>query len=398
MNAEAKLLRSAGLEVIQHDADNGEDGWRSMRRTLKLALSSAWSQSSWHLVRHLCRLYRPDILHVHNFWTALTPSVHAAAHSEGVPTVQTLHNYRLLCTNALLLRNDKPCVECVGKLPWRGVVHKCYRNSLPSSAAVAHMIVSNRARQTWHRHVNAFIALSHFSRWMLQAGGVPQDRLFVKPNFVEDPGETATQPSQSRTMAYVGRLSREKGVGGLLAAWALLAPSERGRLVIVGAGPEERALRESARSLGLSEPEVVFAGPKQPAEVLATIATARALIQPSICFENSPRSVLEAFACGRSVIASDIGALGEIVGPHVGMRVPSNDPGSLAAAMARLLREPIFANELGRNARAEFLARYSATVNLDRLLEIYKLAAQWRHLPEGGRDLSARAMSTSSVN
>ena len=149
MNAEAKLLRSAGLEVIQHDADNSEDGWRSMRRTLKLALSSAWSQSSWHLVRHLCRLHRPDILHVHNFWTALTPSVHAAAHSEGVPTVQTLHNYRLLCTNALLLRNDKPCVECVGKSPWRGVVHKCYRNSFASSAAVARMIVSNRARQTW---------------------------------------------------------------------------------------------------------------------------------------------------------------------------------------------------------------------------------------------------------
>jgi glycosyltransferase involved in cell wall biosynthesis len=195
----------------------------------------------------------PDILHVHNFWTALTPSVHAAAHSEGVPTVQTLHNYRLLCTNSLLLRNNKPCVECVGKLPWRGIVHKCYRSSFASSAAVARMIVCNRARQTWHRHVNAFIALSQFSRCMLQAGGVPPDRLFVKPNFVEDPGETATQPSQSRTMAYAGRLSREKGVDGLLAAWALLVPSERGRLVIVGAGPEERALRESARSLGLSE-------------------------------------------------------------------------------------------------------------------------------------------------
>jgi glycosyltransferase involved in cell wall biosynthesis len=375
VSAEAHLLRRAGVEVTEHFVDNGTDGVVRLRQSVALALSSAWSQSSQTLVAELCRKHRPDILHVHNFWMALTPSVHLAARSCGVATVQTLHNYRLLCANALLLRNGKPCQDCVGRVPWRGVVRRCYRDSFISSGAVARMIVFNRARHTWERDVDAFVALSEFSRAVFEAAGLPRDRLFVKPNFVDDPGPPRAKPSDSNTIVYVGRLSREKGVNTLLSAWAIVNPSVRGRLVIVGTGPMEDELRRQAASLGLAEPEVVFTGIKTPSEVLAALGRARALVQPSLCSENSPRTVLEAFSCGCPVVASDIGALKEIVRDGVGIRSAPNGVPALAKKIEMLLCEPGFADALGRNAREEFRSRYAPEVNLTQLLRIYELAA-----------------------
>ncbi len=158
--AETDLLRSRGVEVLRLDAHNEADPRVDLKGALRLALNSHWSSESYRGVREICRKFRPDVAHVHNFWMRLSPAVHAAFRDTGLPTVQTLHNFRLFCTNAQFQRSGHQCEDCLGRVPWRGVVRRCYRHSFLASAAVARMIITNRARGTWQEQVNAFIALS----------------------------------------------------------------------------------------------------------------------------------------------------------------------------------------------------------------------------------------------
>src|SRR5439155_5507214 len=193
--AEARLLRARGVEVRELTLDNDVTPDHLLQETFRMARNSAWSKSSYEYVRNVCEEFRPDVAHVHNFWMRLSPSVHVACRSAGVPTVQTLHNFRLLCTNGQFNRSGFTCEDCLGKIPWRGIVRRCYRESFVASAAVARMIVSNRIRGTWDSYVDAFVALSQHSRSRFVAGGLPAERMFVKPNFIEDPGPACSAPS-----------------------------------------------------------------------------------------------------------------------------------------------------------------------------------------------------------
>ena len=187
--AEVDNLRAHGVEVIDQQFDNDVSTGSGAAGNLRLALGSAWSRRSHREVLQLCEKHRPDVAHVQNFWMKLSPSVHDACHAAGVPTVQALRNFRLLCANALFLRRSEVCEDCLGKLPWRGVVRRCYRNSAAASAAVSQMIWFNRRRGTWERDVDALIASTEHSRSKFIAGNLPADRIFVKPNFVDDPGQ-----------------------------------------------------------------------------------------------------------------------------------------------------------------------------------------------------------------
>src|SRR5208283_3273229 len=146
--AETAMLRDHGVDVVVHEVDNSGG-------LVQLARGSAWSSDSFQKIERLCRELEPDIAHVHNFWATLSPSIHAACHAACVPTVQTLHNYRLLCVNALFHRDGTVCTDCLGKIPWRGVMHRCYHDSAAASALVGHMIATNRRRDTWSE-VDAF--------------------------------------------------------------------------------------------------------------------------------------------------------------------------------------------------------------------------------------------------
>jgi len=155
VQAEVAMLRARGVEVKLATYDNDIDSEDELGELLRAGWSSAWSAKSQGDVTELCKSFHPDLIHVHNFWFRLTPAVHGAAHSLGIATVQTLHNFRLLCVNAQFLRNGKICEDCLGKAPWRGVVHRCYRNSFVNSAAVLRMIMVNRHRETWRHMVDA---------------------------------------------------------------------------------------------------------------------------------------------------------------------------------------------------------------------------------------------------
>jgi len=384
--AEAQLLRSHGIEVRQFEADNHPAAGRRASGAVRLVLSAAWSRDSYEAVRKLCDEFRPQVAHVHNFWMRLSPSVHAACRESGAATVQTLHNFRLLCANALLLRSGRPCEDCLGRSPWRGVVRRCYRGSFLASAAVARMMVVNRRQGTWERHVDAFIALTRFSRSKFIAGGLPPGRILIKPNFVEDSGQPASPPSASDVVVYAGRLSEEKGVRTLVSAWARGELRRYGRLLILGDGPARTSLEDHASSLRLSSPNVVFAGKRSASEARQAVANARAVVAPSICFENFPTVLAEAFCCGRPAVVSDLGALAEIVRHGTeGLTVEAGNEAALSGALETILRDGDLADRLGANARAAYLARYSPEQNYQMLMGIYRFAIESRGaaLPPG---------------
>ena len=301
---EISLLRAKGheVDVLEEDNDN-IGGWGSAAAT---ALSCVYSSSSARAMRQKLDQFKPDLVHIHNFFPALSPSVHYACLKAGVPVVQTLHNYRLLCPASTFQRDGRICEDCLGKLvPWPGVQHACYRQSRLASAAVANMLAVHRMLGTWRRAVTRFIALTEFGRRKFISGGLPQDKLMVKPNFVRlDPGVGTGGGGYA---LFVGRLSAEKGVETLLAAWNQSSPTRA--LKIVGDGPlapivKDAALRNSAIEwLGLCSKETV----------LGMMAHAEALIVPSVWYEGFPLVVSEAYATGLPVIVSRIGGLPELV-------------------------------------------------------------------------------------
>ena len=378
--AEADLLRERGIDVRTFEERNE---FRSAAQTVKLVWDSSWSRRSYASVQSVCRQFRPDVAHVHNFWMGLTPSVHAACHDAGVPTVQTLHNYRLLCVNALLLRDDKVCEDCIGRAPWPGVVHRCYRNSGIASAAMLRMILENRARKTWIRHVQAFITPSEYSRSKFIAAGMRPDNIFVKPNVVPDSDDTHSRPSASRMILYSGRLSEEKGLPALLDAWSRVPDRGDACLCIAGGGPSRDTLRHRATGLGIGVPVLEFVGEKSRAEIRLLLASARAAVLPSVAPESFSMTAAEALSMGRPVIASRHGALEEIVRHgQTGWLVPPGDVDALSGALTDALHDPVTADRLGEGARREYLKSFSTDRNFETLIRIYGTAigepARWQ--------------------
>ena len=379
VSAEVDNLRTHGIEVIDQQFDNDVSTGSGVAGNLRLALGAVWSRRSHQEISLLCEKYSPDVAHVQNFWMKLSPSVHDACHAAGVPTVQALRNFRLLCANALFLRHARVCEDCLGKLPWRGVVRRCYRNSAVASAAVSQMIVYNRWRGTWERDVDAFIASTEHSRSKFIAGRLPEGRIFVKPNFVDDPGNPDRPPSSSDCILYVGRLSQEKGLGLLLEAWAVAALSNLGRLLVVGDGPERAKLERKATKLGLSPASVTFMGRRPTEDVRELLGGARALVAPSLCFETFGKTVAEALAFGRPSVVSALGALGELIEDgRTGIKFPAGDVGALGQSLKLVLSGKTLADRLGRRARREYLAKYTPDRNFRMLMEIYRFAIE-RH-------------------
>jgi len=359
--AEAALLRAAGHEVVAHVVDNPEGAGAAAAALAR----STWNAAAARAVRDLARAVRPDVAHVHNTWYALSPSVYGALHDRGVPVVATLHNYRLLCVNGLLFRDGAPCTDCVGRLPWPGVRHRCYRGSAATSAAVAGMLAVHRARGTWSRDVDLWLALTGYARDQLLAGGLPADRTVVKPNTVPDPGPRARPPSASDTVVFAGRLVPEKGVAQLLDAWARAGRSPL-RLMVLGDGPLRAEL--AARRL----PGVELAGRRPPEEVRAAMLAARALVFPSRWDEPSSLVVLEALAAGLPVVAADVGAVRELA-PGATL-VPPDDVAAWSAALDRL-GDPAGLDAAGAAGRARWSAAFSPAAGLRDLEGAYARAA-----------------------
>ncbi|MGN1287664.1 MAG: glycosyltransferase [Bradyrhizobium sp.] len=361
--AEVDLLRGAGHGVETLTVSN--EAINSLAARIATTLSIADNAEGKRLVAKAIDRFRPDIVHVHNFFPLLSPAVFDVCRQKRVPAVVTLHNYRTICTGGMLLRDGRICHKCLDRGHLWGVAHRCYRGSLPGSLASAYMIAQHQRHGTWTRPGLRLIALTQFARTVFAQAGFDAGRIDVKPNFMADPG--APDPAMPRAgLLYVGRLSREKGVGVLLDAVAGTGVPLR----IVGEGPERAALE--ARAPG----HVRFLGARSRAEVLREMANAQALVVPSLWYEGFPMVVVEAFARGTPVIASEIGGLAEVVSAgKTGALAPPDDPAALRNRIAELLAVPDRAAAWGQAARAVYLARYAPDENLRLLEAIYARAA-----------------------
>lgn len=355
VEAEAALLRQHGHTVLQYGRHNNE---LQHLGQLAAATEMMWSRRTLTDLAQLFATQTIDVLHAHNTFPLISPSAYWAAARAGVPVVQTLHNFRLLCPQAMLLRNGRVCESCLGGTPLAGVVHACYRGSRAQSAAVAGMLMLHRGLGTWAHKVDRYIALNSFCRDKFIEGGLPADRIVIKPNFVEA-GPLTNGPRSG--LLYVGRLSAEKGID-VLAAAARHLPAQA--LRVAGTGPDDAPLA--------AVPAMRRLGALAPPQVAVAMAQAVALVMPSLWYENFPRTLVEAFAAGLPVIASRLGALAGLVDDgNTGLHVAPGDADDLAAKMAWALAHPEQMARMGRNARHVYEQLYTPDNNHRQLLHIY---------------------------
>lgn len=371
---QAALLRERGHAVSTLEVDNDEiAAITGLNGRLRLAIDTVWSREGARRVRAAIRATRPEILHAHNTFPLLSPAIFAAAHDEGVATVLTLHNFRLVCPSAVLFRDGAPCHDCVGlALGLPGVIHACYRGSRAATATVAAMAAFHRARRTWARDVDRFVVLAPFMRDLLTRGGFPRARMTVAPNVVARPPAIAA-PTVGPFL-FVGRLAEEKGVRVLLDAWRRL--DGRLPLEIAGSGPLEMDVRAAAAS----DASITYLGRLDRAGVDAALARSVALVVPSVWYEVCPLTIIEAFASGRPVIGSGHGGIADlIVDGESGWHVRPGDPADLAAVVSRVAADPAGRRAAGEAARRIFEERHSLDRGHGDLLQVYDAALQRRH-------------------
>jgi glycosyltransferase involved in cell wall biosynthesis len=363
--AEANLLESRGHAVLRYTLHN--DAIDGMSR-LDLARKTLFNREVYAELRRLIRSERPDVVHCTNTFPLVSPAACYAARAEGVPVVQALRNYRLLCPNALLLRDGRVCEDCLGKsVPWPAVVHGCYRDSRAASAVVAGMLAAHKAARSWQRMVSLFFTLTEFARRKLVQGGLPAGRVVVKPNFVDD--DPGVGDGAGGEVVFVGRLSPEKGIDTLLSAWQQV----RGPVVlkVVGDGP----LVDRVQAAAAQDPRIQWLGRIAQPQVLKLLGGAACLVMPSVWYETFGRTIIEAFARGTPAVVSRLGAMAELVDDgRTGLHFQAGDAADLAARVQALLADKGRLALMRRQARAEFEAKYTADINYGLLRDLYARA------------------------
>ncbi len=362
VDGEAQLLEKGGHRVERCIVDNREMVAGRPLGALRTALRARRNPATARRVRELLREAPLDVAHVHNFFPVLSPALHEELSRRGVPVVQTLHNYRLVCANGLLLREGRVCEDCVVRGPWNAVRHGCYRGSRAQTLVWADLVAHHRARDTWRRHVDRFAAPTAFAARALVAAGLPSERIAVLPLVLEDPGEPAPPGSGA---VFVGRLSPEKGVDLLIDAWREM---EGAPLAIVGDGPAAEPLRARARGVA----GVRFLGACDRHGVLRALREAAFAVVPSRWYEISPFAAIEAMACGRPVVGWRGGALAELVPEgRAGLHFEALEAGSVAGACRRLLSDAALGVQLAGGAREVYLERHAPDIALALREQLY---------------------------
>ena len=354
---EAELLSEAGHDVQLWSPSPSDLSTLGLAR---LGVGAVWSRAAVKEVRRLVRRQRTEIVHCHNLFPMLSPAVLSAAAAEGASVVMTLHSYRLFCLPSTFLRDGRICEDCLGHIPWRGVMHRCYRGSTLGSSALAGSLTLHRGLKTFDR-VSLYLAVSDFLRDKYIQAGIPKERIAVKPNFVHS---VPRRQGPGEYFLFLGRLSPEKGLSTLLEAW----PQTSGLLVVAGQGPELERLPEDS--------SVEYRGNLAPADLSALLGRARALLVPSQSYEGAPRVVLEAYAAGVPVVGSRIGGLPSLIEDgESGLLVPPSDAAAWAAAVRRLMIDEEV-ERLGERAWQLWNEHYSPTRGLQNLEAAYAVSLE----------------------
>lgn len=368
VDAEVSLLREAGHRVELFERRSDDIAAMSVARKALVPLRVPWNPGARSALAEQLRRERPDVVHVHNTFPLLSPSVLGACRDVGVPVVATLHNYTQICPTGTLYRDGATCTACAGKVPFPAVRHGCYRGSAAASVPVALNLLVNRRR--WWSTVSRFLCISDAQRRTLIANGMPSDLLTVKYNFVDD--TDVRRAGSGEYLLYLGRLAEEKGVRLLMAAWDRIA-SAGGLgvpLVIAGAGP----LSDEVATWAHGRADVRFAGLQDKTGCRALIAKAIAVVVPSQWLETFGLVVVEAMAAGVPSVVAGHSSLAELVDDGVtGLTHTPGDAVSLASALGQIVRAP---SSLGHAARARYEQEFTRTVGLANLVTAYHRAIE----------------------
>jgi glycosyltransferase involved in cell wall biosynthesis len=365
--AEANLLQQQGCAVELLEEDNRRVDQLGKART---AMRTIWSSESFHRIHDKLRTGKFDVLHVQNFFPLWSPSVYYAAAKCNVPVVQTLRNYRLMCVNAVFFRDSHVCEDCLGKrFAWPGILHACYRDSRAGSAVVAGMNGIHHLAGTWRTKIHVYVALTEFAREKYITGGLPAEKIVVKPNFVyPSPPPGAGKGGYA---LFVGRLSSEKGIATLLQAWQSAAPALS--LKIVGDGPLSSIVQHASRQ----NQAIEYLGRRSSDDVMQLMAQAEFLVFPTEYYEGMPRTVIESFAVGTPVVASNLGSTANMIVPgETGFQFMPGSVSELRERVEWCSQNLDQLRAMRSNARQVFENNYTGVANARMLLAIYKRAQE----------------------
>jgi len=361
VRSEIALLRQYGHRVTEFSRDNAVIADYGPARKACLFFSTTWNHRVYQELRRLIREIRPAVAHCHNLVPLITPAAYYACRAEGVPVVQTLHNFRLRCPAGTMFRADTACQECRGGSA-RAVTLGCYRGSRAQTAAMALMLNAHRRAGTFERMVNRYSVPSEFCAQQMTRKDISRDKIVVRPNFLlKDPG--ARHASENFAL-FVGRLCEEKGVRQIIRTWRRMPHIP---LVVVGEGP----LREEAQRT--APKNVIFWGALPPAETLLRMKAARFLVFPSVGYETFGMAVLEAGACGVATVGSRLGAIPELVQEgRTGLLFDPHNGDELAAKVEWAWSHPVSMNEMGAAARRQYLHHFTAEKAYESLTALYE--------------------------
>lgn len=363
-DAEIARLAAAGHVVERLLVHN--DDIRGLAGTVVTALLTPFNPIAQARLAQRVRAFQPDVVHVHNVFPQLSPAIFRTLSKLRMPSVLTLHNFRLLCPTAVLYHDGQVCERSLGRPTFWAIPARAYRGSALGTLSLVGMIELHKAVGTWTRDVDAFIALTPFARETFIRGGLPADRIHVRGNATDDPGEPPSTTPRSGAL-YAGRLSPEKGIAELLEA----ARTTQAPLTIVGDGPLRGTCEASA------SPTLTLTGRLSPADVGAHMRKAQVLVLPSVCHEMFPMALAEAFANGLPVIASRLGALQSLVEDgRTGLLFEPGNARDLADRLTWAIAHPREMEEMGRNARARYLEAFTPTAVDGQLLQVYQAAIE----------------------
>lgn len=365
--AEAQLLSAHGHTVLEYKRDNHELLGKKLS-IVGAGMASIWAPDSYRSIEQILACEDVDVVHFHNTFPLISPAAYYACHKAGVPVVQTLHNYRLLCPGGTFFRDGQVCELCLGRFTtWPGVLHACYRDSRVQTAAVAAMLLAHRQAGTWEKKVDMYIAVSQFERNRFLQAGFPANQVAVKPNFVDL--ESCAQTKDREYAVFIGRLSPEKGIRTLVKAWCKLR--QHVPLRILGDGPLKNEIEDLISREGI--PNVAILGHLSNRETLQVLKEARLLVFPSEWYECFPRTIVEALGCGVPVIVSRLGSMAEIIEDgETGIHFRAGDANDLAEKVEWAWRNPSRIEEMGQAARREYESKYTPEKNYDLLMDIYQ--------------------------
>lgn len=364
--ADVDLLASHGHKVQFYKKTNEELLKGGVWEKLRLPFKIIYSHDTYNEVKQIIKEFKPDILHVHNYKYIFTPSIFQAAKDCGVKTVLTLHNYRLLCPCALFCCNARPCEKCLDGFPFRVLWNSCdpYDHSFFQRALQLYFYLGTSKKIALSENlVDGFIALTPFTKERLVKKGIPSNKIYVRPNFIDVTTTEVRDTSIRHGAVYVGRLAPEKGIDFLLDAWQGIDYP----LTVVGTGPLEEYLKKK------SSAHVKFTGELQHSDMMKLLAESSFLVFPSVCYEGFPLTIVEAFSLKIPVIASDLGPRREVVKDgETGLLFESLNSNSLKEKVLKLIDDSSLSARMGINAYKFFLENYTNENAYSRLVDIYQ--------------------------